>query len=169
MIQAVRSCLAAVIVTAAAAGAAQAELVQINCGAPVESKVLTSNTPFQTVSKTFVRIHGAALTVRIPRGQRRCVKVRFTGIATCTSSFNNQACFVRALGEHITLFPQAGTRQSFGGPPLQPTTVAYQWVGQAGPGDHIVQIQLRTDVGAGIKVSVDDWTMDVETTEVAPP
>ena len=50
---------------------------------PVSSSVVTDNQGFRTTSKDFVRIRGAIFTVRVPDGETRCVKVRFTAGATC--------------------------------------------------------------------------------------
>src|SRR6476661_9948667 len=165
MFHAMKSCLLAAAVTAATAGALQAEIVQINCGAPIQSIVPTSNELFQTTSKRFIRLQGAVATVRVPAGQRRCVKVRFTASATCSASVGFGTCFIRALADGEQLNPRTNGNQAFfGSASAEPTGIGYQWIGRLGDGEHVIQIQLRTDDVPNLTttVGVDDWTMDVE-------
>ncbi len=136
---------------------------QTNCGTLLKSTVVTGNEPFQTASKAFVRVRGAVFTVVVPSGERRCIKVRFTAGATCRGNSGNEACFIRVVAGDEEMHPRAGANQGFGGRTFQPTGFAYQWVGRFGPGEHVVQIQVRTlNIPEFITVGVDDWTMDVE-------
>ncbi len=169
MFHIMKACLLAAMATAATASALQAEIVRTDCGTPIRSSVVTGNEPFQTTSKSFIRIRGAVLTVTVPSGQRRCVKVRFTAGAICQAVGGNPACFIRIAAEGEQMHPQAGANQGFSGQPFNPGGLGYQWVRQFGPGSHLIQIQVRTDnVPEVITVAVNDWTMDVEVLNSPP-
>jgi hypothetical protein len=169
MFRLLKACLLAASATVATANTLQAEITRTDCGTPIRSSVVTGNEPFQTTSKSFIRIRGAVLTVTVPSGQRRCVKVRFTAGAICRAASGNQACFIRAVAEHEQMHPEAGFDQGFTGPPFTPVGISYQWVRELGAGSHLIQIQVRTDnVPEVIIVGVNDWTMDVEVLNTAP-
>jgi hypothetical protein len=169
MFHAMTSCLLAAALTAATADALRAEIVQTNCGTPIQSIVPTSNELFQTTSKSFIRLRGAVATVKVPAGQRRCVKVRFTASATCRASVGFGTCFIRALADGEQLHPRTNGNQTFfGSTTAEPTGIGYQWIGRLDGGDHVIQIQLRTDNVPNLTIvaGVDDWTMDVEVLNV---
>ena len=162
MLRIARTSLLTMLFATVMAGIAQADLLQTSCGAPIESRIITASDPFQTTSKTFVRLHGAALTVVVPVGQQRCIKVRFTGGVTCKAPSGNQSCFIRALAAGSEMDPQ-GREQALGGELLQPTGLGFQWIKRMGPGQHVIQIQVRSvNVPETITVGIDDWMMDVE-------
>ena len=163
MLRIARTSLLTMLFATVMAGIAQADLLQTTCGTPIESRIITASDPFQTTSKTFVRLHGAALTVVVPVGQQRCIKVRFTGGVTCKAASGNQSCFIRALLAGNEMNPQGVGKQGLGGALLQPTGLGYQWVKRIGEGQHVIQIQVRSvNVPETVTLGVDDWTMDVE-------
>lgn len=163
MLRIVKTSLFAVFLAAVTPGIAQAEFVTTNCGAPIQSRVITGNELFETTSQTFVRIRGAVFTVAVPAGQTRCVKVRFTATATCRGTSGNEACFVRALAASDVMHPQATGGQGLGGDLLRPTGLGYQWVRRLGAGQHVIQIQVRAlNVPELITVGIENFAMDVE-------
>jgi hypothetical protein len=169
MSQFTRFSLIAVTATIAVATMCQpsrAELSKISCGAPIESTFISDDTPFHTSSKSFVRINNAVFTTQVPDGETRCIKVRFTGGAICRGNSNPPTCFIRALIQGAVAHPFAGPNQGFGSAITNATGLGYQWAGRIGPGNHTIQIQLRTNnVPGNMTVGVDDWAMDVEVLE----
>jgi hypothetical protein len=163
MLRIAKISLLATLLATLMAGMAQAGVVDTSCFAPIESRVLTGNDLFQTTSKTFVRVHGAALTVVVPATLTRCIKVRFTGGVTCKAPSGTETCFIRALADGVEMNPQGAGQQALSGELLQPTGLGFQWVKRLGPGQHVIQIQVRSvNVPESITVGVNDWMMDVE-------
>ena len=163
MLHVAKTCLLAMLLASATAGASRAEIRDTACGGPIQSTVITGNELFETTSKDFVRIRGAVLTVTVPFAQTRCVKVRFTGGVTCKGTSGNEACFIRASAGGEEMHPKAGSNQGLSGRFLRPTGLGFQWVGRLAGGQHVIQIQVRTlDVPENITVGINDWTMDVE-------
>ena len=163
MLHVAKTCLLAMLLATMMAGISRAEITNTNCGAPIQSSVVTGNELFETTSKSFVRIRGAVLTVVVPPGQARCVKVRFTGGVTCKGSSGNEVCLIRARAGDAELRPEAGANQGLSGRLLRPTGLGFQWVGRLGQGQHVIQIQVRTlDLPETVTLGINDWTMDVE-------
>ncbi len=158
-----RTTLLAMLLATVTAGIAQAAVVQTACSTPVESKAVTGNDLFETTSKTFVRVHGAAVTITVPATLTRCIKVRFTASVTCKAPSGTQTCFIRALAAGSEMNPQGVAQQGMSGELLQPTGLGFQWVKRMGPGQHVIQVQVRSvNVPETITVGIDDWMMDVE-------
>lgn len=162
MLHTSKTCLLAIVLATIGAGAARAEIDTKNCGTPIQSFVVTGNDVFETTSRTFVRLRGAAVTVTVPAGQTRCIKVRFTGSVTCKGS-TNAACFIRAVAGDKEMRPRASGNQFLSGQLLQPLALGYEWVDRLPGGDNVVQIRVRThNILELIKLDIDNWTMDVE-------
>ena len=163
MLRIAKTGLLAMVLATVMAGVAQAEILQTNCGLPVQSKVVTGNDLFETTSKTFVRVRGAVLTIAVPAGLTRCIKVRFTGGVTCKAPSGNQTCFIRAMAGGIEMNPQGDAKQRLSGELQKPTGLGYQWVRRLGPGPHVIQIQVRSVKDSEtVTVGVENWMMDVE-------
>ena len=163
MLHIAKTCLLAMSLATVTAGISRAEITNTNCGAPMQSSVMTGNELFETTSKSFMRIRGAVLTVTVPFGQTRCVKVRFTGRVTCKGSGGNEFCLIRALAGNEELHPEGGGNQGLSGRLLRPTGLGFQWVRRLGEGQHVVQIRVRTlDLPETVTLGINDWTMDVE-------
>jgi hypothetical protein len=163
MLHVAKTCLLAMLLAAVMASISRAEITNINCGAPIQSSVITGNELFETTSKSFVRIRGAVLSVTVPSGQTRCVKVRFTGGVTCKGNNGNEVCFIRALAAGQEMRPAAGGNQGLSGRLLRATGLGYQWVTRLGEGQHVIHIQVRAlDLPETVTLGINDWTMDVE-------
>jgi hypothetical protein len=163
MLDIARTCLLAMLLATVTAGVSRAEITNTNCGAPIQSIVATGNEPFATNSNSFVRIRGAVLTVTVPSGQTRCVKVRFTGGVTCKGGTGNEVCFIRALAGGEELRPEGGGNQGLSGRLLRPTGLGFQWVRRLSEGQHVIQIQVRAfDLPETVTVGINDWMLDVE-------
>ena len=163
MLDIAKTCLLAMLLATVTAGVSRAEITNTNCGAPIQSIVATGNEPFATNSNSFVRIRGAVLTVTVPSGQTRCVKVRFTGGVTCRGGTGNEVCFIRALAGGEELRPESGGNQGLSGRLLRPTGLGFQWVRRLSEGQHVIQIQVRAfDLPETVIVGINDWMLDVE-------
>ena len=163
MLHIAKTCLLAMLLATMMAGISRAEITNTNCGAPIQSSVVTGNELFETNSKSFVRIRGAVLSVTVPSGQTRCVKVRFTGGVTCKGGTGNEVCLIRALAGGEELRPETGANQGLSGRLLRPTGLGFQWMGRLSQGQHVIQIQVRTfDLPETVTLGINDWTMDVE-------
>ena len=155
--------LLAILFATVMAGTSRAEITTTNCGAPIQSSIITRNELFETSSTNFVRIRGAVSTVTVPAGQTRCVKVRFTGGVTCKGGSGNEVCFIRALAGGEEMHPQANGNQGLSGRLMRPTGLGFQWVRRLGAGQHIIHIQVRTlDLPETVTLGINDWMMDVE-------
>jgi hypothetical protein len=163
MLHIAKTCLLAGLLVILMTGVSRASILQLDCGAPIQSSVITGNDLFETTSKLFVRVRGAVLTMTVPAGQTRCVKLRFTAGVTCRGSSGTEACFIRAVVDSDEMRPQPGGNQGLSGRLLRPTGLAYEWVKRLSEGQHVIQIQVRTlNVPENITVGINDWTMDVE-------
>ena len=163
MLHIAKTSLLAMLLATVTASISPAEITNTNCGAPIQSSVVTGNELFETTSRSFVRIRGAVVPLTVPPAQTRCVKVRFTGGVTCKGGSGNEVCFIRARAGGQDLHPGSGANQGLSGRLLRPTGLGFQWVGRLGEGQHIIQIQVRShDVPETITVGVNDWAMDVE-------
>jgi hypothetical protein len=163
MVDIAKTCLLAMLFATVTAGISRAEITNTSCGAPVQSIVATGNEPFATTSNSFVRIRGAVLSVTVPSGQTRCVKVRFTGGVTCNGGTGNEFCFIRAIAGSEELRPVVGGNQGLSGRLLRPTGLGFQWVRRLSEGQYVIQIQVRAlDLPETVTVGINDWMMDVE-------
>ena len=163
MLDVAKTCLLAMLLATITAGVSRAEITNTNCGAPIQSIVATGNEPFATNSNSFVRIRGAVLSVTVPSGQTRCVKVRFTGGVTCKGGTGNEVCFIRALAGGEELRPESGGNQGLSGRLLRPTGLGFQWMRRLSEGQHVIQIQVRAfDLPETVTVGINDWMLDVE-------
>jgi len=163
MLDIAKTCLLAMLLATVTVGVSRAEITNTNCGAPIQSTVATGNQPFATNSNSFVRIRGAVLTVTVPSGQTRCVKVRFTAGVTCRGGTGNEVCFIRALAGDEELRPVGGGNQGLSGRLLRSTGLGFQWARRLSEGQHVIQIQVRAfDLPETVTVGINDWMLDVE-------
>src|SRR5215208_2851165 len=80
-------------------------LVGIQCGAPINSVVRLEPVASSTSSTVFVNL--VNVNINVPAGTTRCIKVVFTGEASCRGpSAVPDQCLIRALDNAIEMNPQ---------------------------------------------------------------
>ena len=136
---------------------ASATISTFQCGAPIKSTVKRMiNNSFTTTSTAFVNVPGAGVTVNVPAGQTRCVRVRFSAVASCSGA---GGCYIQV---HDSLSPfHFGPNASFA--TGQPASAArsYEWVGRLDAGSHPIRIQAA--VNTGVTFDIIQWILAVDT------
>src|SRR5215213_7487971 len=86
-------------------------LVGIQCGAPINSVLRLEPVASSINSTVFVNL--VNVNIAVPAGTTRCIKVVFTGEATCSGpSTVSDRCFIRALDNATELNPQGAGFQT---------------------------------------------------------
>jgi hypothetical protein len=143
-------------------GPALADPVITKCGRLLEAIVKTEIESFTTNSEIPpVNIRGANAVFRVPAGETRCVRVRFSAIANCPLS-----CFLRAFVDDQQLNPawvanplRFSTDDTNSG-----TAHSFEWVGRVGAGRHIARIQMQTG-NESENANIGPYTTSVEILE----
>ena len=138
-----------------------ANLLTYVCGAVIQSKVKTENTAtsFVAITPGFVNVPGAAAVITVPEGKSRCVTVRFSAIASCSVTANNDLCQIQAIGPNGLLSPQTNNL-NFVTEDGRKSARSFIWVLVLFPGTHT--IRMRGEVGtAGTIFTIDEWTFEV--------
>jgi hypothetical protein len=138
----------------AAQAAQQRANISVSCGAETASLTRTENTGLTFSNTGFLALPGSGVTVNVPAGATRCVKVLFTAEAGA-SNF----CYVRAVDNGIPMFPDGGSFQALVSHDGTANGHAFLWVRRLGSGSHTISIQRRVNAGS---CGIDDWSMDVE-------
>ena len=147
---------------------AAATPVAIKCGEVINSTVLVEEVATATNSTSFSTIPGASVTVTVPDGVKRCVKVLFTGETDCASSFTATNCQVRARVGTSDMRPTGSGSRDFGSAKDGSGARAYQWVSVvSGPGKFVVTLQIAVS-SSSATFRIDDWSMDVEVSHFVP-
>jgi hypothetical protein len=135
------------------ASAARAN-VNVSCGAQTGNLVRTENAVLTFSNTSFLTLPGASVSVTVPVGVTRCVKVLFTAEAAATSF-----CYVRVIDNGVPFSPDGGSFQALVSRDSSANGHAFEWVRRIGAGSHIISLQRRVDSGS---CGIDDWTFDVE-------
>jgi hypothetical protein len=136
--------------------------VTTQCGAPIDSTVLTDTTPNTgTHHTTFLRLSGARAVIVVPAGPERCVDVRFDASASCKGAPTNNLCYVEVIDNEDRTNPSSeilfATDSEF------PATHSFEWVKRLAPGSHTIAVQIRvTDTQTHFVIN--GWTMNIEVT-----
>lgn len=136
------------------AQAAQRAGTNVSCGAPTGNLVRTENAGITFSNTSFAALSGSAVSVTVPAGQSRCVKVQFTAEAGATNF-----CYVRAVDNGIPIAPDGGSFQALVSRDSSANGHAFLWAKRIGAGLHTILIQRRVDTGS---CGIDDWAVDVE-------
>lgn len=144
------------------ADAARRALVTTNCTTPIQTRFRTENSSLQTNSTSFNTVPGAVLSVTVPAGTTRCVKVAFTGEAGCAGASGADFCYVRATANGAVMNPNGGGEQVFSSEDSTAEAHAYQWISRLGPGTYNIAVQGRV-ASSATTFFLDDWTFEVET------
>ena len=146
------------LLTIAVCEPAQA-LVGIQCGAPINSVVRLEPVASSTASTVFVNL--VNVNISVPAGATRCVKVLFTGEASCAGpTAVADRCFIRALDNAIEMNSQGAAAQLLLTEDSSANAHAYEWVSRVPAGNHNIIIQRRVG-NAATTFTLDDWTFDV--------
>ena len=126
---------------AALVSVASAAPVVTQCGAPIKSIVKTDIEFFNTTSEAPVTIPSASVTISVPAGATRCVRVRFSAIANCPN-----ACFLRAF-ENVNQLNPAWVSNALRFSSDQTNNGmahSFEWAGRVGAGLHTIRIKIET-------------------------
>ena len=134
--------------------ASQETNVSVSCGAQTGNLVRTENASLTFSNTGFATLPGSGVSVNVPTGATRCVKVLFTAEAGATNF-----CYVRAVDNGIPLNPDGGSFQALVSHDTTANAHSFLWVRRIGPGAHTISIQRRVNAGS---CGIDDWTVDVE-------
>ena len=138
----------------AAQAAAQKANINVFCGAQTANLIRTENASLTFSNTSFLALPGAAVSVSVPAGTTRCIKVLFTAEAGATNF-----CYVRAVDNGIPMFPDGGSLQALVSHDGSANGHAFLWVRRVSAGSHVISIQRRVNAGS---CGIDDWSMDVE-------
>lgn len=133
---------------------AQRANVNVLCGAQTGNLIRTENASLTFGNTGFLTLPGSGVSVNVPAGTTRCVKVLFTAEAGATNF-----CYVRAVDNGIPLNPDGGGFQVLVSRDSSANAHSALWVRRIGAGAHTISIQRRVDTGS---CGIDDWTVDVE-------
>ena len=142
----------AFILTASAALATQAT---VSCGALVSDVIRTQDASLTFSNTNFVSLANSSVSVNVPAGTTRCVKVLFTAEAGAT-----HFCYVRAMDNGVPMNPNGNGAQTLISHYVNSANAnSFLWARRVGPGSHVISIQRRVSGGT---CTIDDWTVDVE-------
>ena len=149
----------AVVASPMGVAPATADVAVLSCGAPIRSTVkLGFNSTFTTMSGTYVNVPGAKVTVNVPAGQTQCIRIRFSGTASCPGGSGANQCFLRPNGQPNVFFDPAATVFT-----TSPTAAAhsFEWVVRVAEGSYPIQIQALTQATS---FEISGWTLVVDVT-----
>lgn len=136
-----------------------------SCGASIRSTIKTDIPNFTTSSTTFVNVPGGVVTVDIPAGRTRCVKVHFSASMSCSTTGSIDLCDFRAgeIGGSAFDPPLNGIDFADGqGDTFQ--THSFEWVKELGAGSHKIRVQAGVG-SAPTTLTIRAWTLEVEERE----
>lgn len=142
---------------------AHAAVVNHKCGAPISSTVKTELITFSTASTSFVNVPGASTTVSIPSGGTRCVKVRFSATASCSTTGSLDECVIRVSEPGIAFDPNTNGINFIEEQPGE-AAHSFEWVKILGAGSHTITVEAGV-AASPTNFSIGEWTMDVEVTK----
>jgi hypothetical protein len=159
---------------AAVAGTAIA--ASSSSGGPITAvQVVRETTPQSTMSTNYVDLPGASTTITVPSGQRALIVARFTAESTCTIGLSD-GCEgqVRILIGGAEGAPACGVDCAFDSTKegqsdeLESHAIDRSRGGIGGltPGNYTVKVQFRVLRGDGAALSLDDWHLTVERSQV---
>ena len=139
----------------------RAAVVVHKCGGLLGSNVRTDTTAQDILSTTFKNIPGAHVSLVVPKGATRCVRVHFSLEMSCGNTPQLDACYIRMLDKTTPLDPVFPSGQDVGDEQPQLGLRSFEWVARLSSGKHIIHIQAAVDT-APTSFSIDGWTLDVE-------
>lgn len=128
--------------------------INVSCGVQTGNLIRTENASLTFSNTGFLTLPGSAVTVTVPAGTTRCLKVLFTAEAAATNF-----CYVRAVDNGIPMNPDGGSFQALVSRDSSANAHTFLWVRRIGAGSHTIAIQRRVDTGS---CGIDDWSFDVE-------
>jgi hypothetical protein len=157
--------MAAALLLFGGATAAQAQLTVLNCGPTIRNLAKTNYPNMTTSATTFTNIPQAAVTVNVPSGEQRCVKIRFSAFARCYHAGGGPIidnCYIRMIVEGSSLPAPPVNGFSFASEDL--IVHSFEWIKMLDPGSHIIRPQ--TMVGnAATTFHIGSWVLSVDVSE----
>ena len=136
------------------------QLIDHPCGPEQLNLVRTQSAVGSTSSVVPVAIPATTMTVNVPAGQTRCVKVLFTAETSCTGFAGTDYCRVQATLDGAPMNPNGAGFMTIDSEDASADGHAFEWVKRVGPGQHVVQITQEVGNAATTFIH-DDWTMDL--------
>ena len=159
------SLTAALFIFAGLTDPAQAEVVAMNCGATIKTVAKANNPNWTTSSTAFVAVPGAAITINVPAGEQRCVKLRFSALARCPNTgVVNDECFIRMVdvGSNLAAPPVNGL--SYAAEEGRFLVRSYEWIKILDAGSHILRPEAAVQ-NAATNFDIATWTFSVDVSE----
>jgi hypothetical protein len=139
---------------------ANAAVVTTTCGPLLKSVSKTNIQFFSSSSELPVNIPGG-VTVKVPSGETRCIRVRFSAVANCPNS-----CFIRAIAGTNELNPAwvSNPLRFSSDATGDGTAHSFEWVERVGTGEYVVKISFQTG-NSSFVADIGPYTLTVETLE----
>lgn len=136
-------------------------VIDHTCGQEQGNVVRTQSTQGSTNSVNPVAFPNSVMTINVPDGASRCVKVLFTVETSCTGNAGAfDYCRVQALIDGAPMDPDGAGFMTIDSEDVTADGHAFEWVKRVGEGPHTIQITRAVD-NAATTFTHDDWTMDV--------
>lgn len=153
--------LTVVFLTALFPGIAAATPVVTRCGATIHSVTKTEPTSdLGANSATFVALPGASITVKVPNGEERCLRIRLAGVTSCSGDVSN-FCRVKVTDNGAAIAPSS---IAFDSNNETNKARAFEWITRVGKGEHKISVRIRGD-SATTQFLFSGYTMTVEVAE----
>ena len=130
------------------------------CGPEQQNLVRTQSAVGSTSSVVPVPIPATTMSVNVPAGQTRCVKVLFTAETSCSGFGGTDYCRVQATVDGAPMDPNGAGFMTIDSEGASADAHAFEWVKRVGPGQHVIQITQEVGNAATTFIH-DDWTMDL--------
>jgi hypothetical protein len=145
----------------ALASAASADVYKTECGPPISNALKTNNAEFTTNATKWVLIPAGVVTVDVPAGPDRCIKLLFAASTSCDGSVATDLCDIRASENNEQLRSPSGNNPTFEADHATPRARVFEWWRRVAPGQHKVRIEVRVK-NAATTFRLYAWTMDVQ-------
>lgn len=144
-------------------GPVAGQVQRVTCGPQQQSIVTTNSLQVTTNSVAWAPSPALTTSFQLPAGGDRCVKVLLTAETSCTglAGAPNDYCYVQALLDGVPMDPNGLNFQAIDSEDASGDGHAFEWVGKAGPGNHVVTLERRVDNAATV-FTTDDLTFDVQ-------
>jgi hypothetical protein len=136
------------------------QVIDHPCGAEQANFVRTQSTQGTTNATVPVVFPNSLMTINVPDGASRCVKVLFTAETSCTGAAGLDYCRVQALIDGVPMDPDGAGFMTIDSEDATGDGHAFEWVKRVGEGPHTISI-TRAVGNAATTFTHDDWTMDV--------
>ncbi|MDA0174143.1 hypothetical protein OJ998_33885 [Solirubrobacter taibaiensis] len=143
-------------------GPVAGQLIDHPCGPEQQSVVRTQSAVGSTNSTAPDPLGAATMTVNVPDGQTRCIRVLFTAETSCTgfAGAPNDYCRIQATIDGAPMDPNGAGFMTIDSEDASGDGHAFEWIKRVGDGPHVIEL-VRTVGNAATTFTHDDWTLDV--------